>query len=82
MTFKLYKITNQVNSRIFIGVTSSSLEQKWQKHLSDAKSPFYPLHCDIQKYGEDKFVIELVSESDDRIQIAKVKDKLEVQNQY
>lgn len=82
MTFKLYKITNSVNSKIFIGVTSSSLEQKWQKHVSDSKSPFYPLHCDIQKYGEDKFVVELVTESNDRTQIAKAQKKLEVTNQY
>lgn len=82
MTFKLYKITNSVNSKIFIGVTSTSLEKKWQKHVSDSKSPLYPLHCDIQKYGEDKFIVELVTESDDRLIIEKAQKKLAVTNQY
>ncbi len=82
MTFRLYKITNKVNSKTFVGVTSSTIEQKWQQHLADANSPLYPLHCDIQKYGKDKFVIELLKESDDRYQIAREQEKLNYSNHY
>lgn len=29
----IYKITNQINQKVYIGLTSRSIEQRWQEHL-------------------------------------------------
>jgi group I intron endonuclease len=68
--YKLYKITNQINSKIYIGITKLLIEERWAKHLRDSASPLYPLHCAIQKYGAENFTIELLLESDIREDIS------------
>ena len=60
----IYKITNTINSDIYIGSTTSDLETRMIKHKSDAKkrpdiSRFYTYMNEI---GIDNFDIELVEE--------------------
>lgn len=74
MSYKLYKVTNLVNQKIYIGITKNSIEDRWKKHLSDSLMPMYPLHCAIQKYGKENFIIELLEESEDRQYIANKED--------
>lgn len=71
---KLYKVTNLVNLKSYIGITKSTLKERWAEHLRDSKCPFYPLHCAIQKYGEHNFTIELLEESLDRNYISGKED--------
>lgn len=68
--YKLYKITNTVNQKLYIGITKLPIEQRWAKHLKDSNSPKYPLHHAIQKYGKENFIIELLEESSDRLHIS------------
>ena len=63
---KLYKITNKVNQKLYIGITKLSLAQRWAKHLKDSADPKYPLHRAIRKYGAENFAIDLLEESTDR----------------
>lgn len=56
----IYKITNKVNNKVYIGQTRKSIEFRWRQH-KNAKD-CYDLHKDIQKYGSDNFVIELLKE--------------------
>jgi group I intron endonuclease len=72
--YKLYKITNIVNNKGYIGITKSSLLQRWAEHLGDSVNPIYPLHLAINKYGSDNFRIELLAESYDRTKISSSED--------
>ena len=54
----IYKITNLSTNKIYIGSTKTSIEQRFQEHLTakDTSS----LHRDIQELGPENFNIELV----------------------
>ena len=60
----IYKVTNKVNGKIYIGQTVRTLEQRKWQHLNAAKhgckTHFYNA---IRKYGEDNFVFEVIDEA-------------------
>ena len=61
----IYKITNILNGKMYIGKTSSTIESRWKEHREDATSrskEHRPLYSAIQKYGIDNFIIEQVEE--------------------
>ena len=62
----IYKITNDINNKIYIGKTlHSSIEIRFNEHKSDAKRQRCekrPLYDAINKYGEEHFFIELIEE--------------------
>jgi group I intron endonuclease len=65
MNGKIYKITNIVNSKIYIGQTiQEKLEKRLTKHIRDArnKTTNSALHNSIRKYGFENFVIELIED--------------------
>lgn len=57
----IYKITNDVNDKVYIGKTFSSIEKRFKQHVSDSKKDRCekrPLYNAMNKYGVDKFHIE------------------------
>lgn len=60
----IYKATNIVNGKVYIGKTVRNLNYRLPCHLSAAKrgSKYY-FHVAIRKYGEDKFVWEVINDS-------------------
>lgn len=58
----IYKVTNLINNKVYIGKTVSSLERRKIQHRSDAKKKLYKciFHAAIDKYGEDNFCWEVV----------------------
>lgn len=54
----IYKITNKVNGKAYIGLTTMPLRRRWKDHKQAAKSRDYPLCRAIRKYGEDAFLVE------------------------
>jgi predicted GIY-YIG superfamily endonuclease len=61
----IYKITNTLNGKMYIGKTSSTIESRWKEHREDAtcrSKEHRPLYSAIQKYGIDNFIIEQVEE--------------------
>ena len=59
----IYKITNNINQKVYIGQTIMTPVQRWQKHRSDAKlNKPYPLYRAMNKYGIDNFSFEILEE--------------------
>jgi group I intron endonuclease len=56
----IYKITNTVNGRIYVGKTELTMEERWKVHLRDAKKVKRPLYAAMRKYGIDKFVTDII----------------------
>ena len=40
----IYKITNLINNKVYIGLTTLMLSQRWKKHLQDCKNCSRPLY--------------------------------------
>ena len=65
MTGYIYKITNLINQKAYIGKTVGSIEKRWQEHKRDCKRfSDRPLYRALNKYGIDNFKVELVEEVD------------------
>ena len=60
-TMKVYLIKNTVNGKQYIGQTSKTLSQRWGKHKNQARhGRNCALATAIEKYGAEKFTIELL----------------------
>jgi group I intron endonuclease len=53
----IYKITNQLTNKLYIGSTKTSIEQRYQEHIKSLDGS--PLHAAIQELGHENFKIEL-----------------------
>ena len=61
----IYKITNLKNNKLYIGLTTVSLEQRWKGHITQANiGNQKPLYRAIRKYGVENFSIESIYETD------------------
>lgn len=64
----VYKISNNINGKVYIGITSSSIEQRYKWHVRDCKNGVNKkLYHAMRKYGIDNFKIELIESADDAI---------------
>ena len=56
----IYKIINIQNNKVYIGQTIRPIEQRFNRHLSDALNNVLDTHLAraIRKYGKDSFIIE------------------------
>lgn len=54
----IYKITNKISGKCYIGQTIQTLEQRWYKHIHDSRCP--AIRDAIAKYGIDSFSIEVI----------------------
>ena len=67
----IYKVTNSINNKIYIGQTRRTIPIRWQEHIRDSfhQSRSYTsiLHYAIRKYGEQAFIVEEVEQCDNEI---------------
>jgi group I intron endonuclease len=61
----IYKITNKVNNKIYIGQTINKIEDRFARHIQDAISGKLNTHFAraIRKYGPENFVYEKIDEA-------------------
>lgn len=60
----VYKITNTITNDFYIG-SSNNVKHRWAYHKCQSswnKQPNNPLYQNIQKYGLDKFIFEILAE--------------------
>jgi group I intron endonuclease len=61
----IYKITNLVNSKVYIGSSAISIKRRWDKHTSALKKGNHhsvKLQRAWNKYGKENFVLEILEE--------------------
>lgn len=66
----IYKITNNINNKIYIGKTVETVEKRWKEHIVDSKKKTCknrPLYQAINKYGIEHFSIEEIEEVQNEI---------------
>jgi group I intron endonuclease len=67
MLGKIYKITNNINGKVYIGQTVKSLKERFEKHCwRTTNNDLYHFNMAIKKairkYGKENFTIELIEE--------------------
>lgn len=61
----IYKISNNINHKVYIGKTSQSIERRFREHCRDSqkdRNQSRPLYRAINKYGKDSFWVSLIEE--------------------
>lgn len=60
----IYKITNKINGKVYIGKTIRNIQDRFQRHIQDATSGRLDTHLAraIRKYGQSNFEVSLVEE--------------------
>ena len=73
----VYKITNQINEKVYIGQSIRPIEERFKRHLTDSLNNVLDTHLAraIRKYGKDSFYIELID-------VANTQDELNKKEQY
>lgn len=61
----IYKITNLVNNKVYIGLTTTSLQKRWNVHKCISKQKNSHLYNAIRKYGIHNFSIEQIDSTSD-----------------
>jgi group I intron endonuclease len=64
MIGSVYKITNLVNQKAYIGITARDPNHRWWEHCNSAKngSDFF-IHQAIRKYGEESFSFQVIAQT-------------------
>lgn len=62
--FTVYKITNKINNKCYIG-SSIRVDKRWKQHINTSKNPNssqynYPLYNAFRKYGIENFSFEIL----------------------
>ena len=61
----IYKITNNINNKMYIEKTSNSIEKRFEEHIKDSKKERCekrPLYDAMNKYGIEHFTIEEIEQ--------------------
>jgi hypothetical protein len=65
----IYKISNDINDKLYIGKTLYTIERRWYQHKNNAKNrqdlKHLPLYSAMNKYGIEHFFIEEIEEVSD-----------------
>lgn len=70
----IYKITNLLNQKVYIGQTTKTIEERWNGHKTNPGCK--KLHRAIKKYGSENFKIEEIYVSFDLENLNKIEELL------
>jgi group I intron endonuclease len=65
----IYEVTNKINNKKYVGLTTLTPKERWKTHLKTANNPSSkdynaPFKRAIRKYGSENFSIKAIDESD------------------
>lgn len=74
---EIYKITNSINDKVYIGQSARGVEQRFHRHIQDAMSERLDTHFAraIRMYGPENFTVEVIDTAD-------TQDELNQKEQY
>lgn len=71
----IYKITNKINNKIYIGETTQTIKKRWNQHVSDSLNKTrgynYHIHNAMRKYGIGNFSIEIIEQCSNEARFAR-----------
>jgi len=70
----VYIITNKVNGKKYVGMTSRSVDIRWAEHISCARQNRRDsaIYNAIRKYGADSFTVEQVEQAETQLEILRL----------
>lgn len=73
----IYKISNNINSKVYIGQTIRPIEERFKRHINDAINYILDTHFAraIRKYGSENFYIEEIDKANNQ-------EELNLKEQY
>lgn len=79
----IYKITNLINNKCYIGSSAESrgMDKRWEDHVRASKykegySYNYPLYCAMRKYGIENFTYEIIEKDIPTLELREAKESL------
>lgn len=61
-SYEVYKVTNKVNNKVYIGITNKGAGTRFKQHLFDAEhGSQYRFHRAIRKYGKENFEVSIIA---------------------
>jgi group I intron endonuclease len=69
MSNSIYRITNKVNGKFYIGKTTKPVEQRFKAHIKNHKKQNTYLYHAMRKYGIDQFFVEQLEVVEDKTQL-------------
>ena len=73
----IYKITNNINGKVYIGLTTCSLEYRWGRHLTEGRNEKNEKHLykSMRKYGLENFSIEQIDSTNNFRELGELERK-------
>ena len=65
----IYKVTNVINGKVYIGKTKNTLEYRKCEHIKKSKNPKLYFHSALKKYGNHNFVWEVIYECNNNAEL-------------
>ena len=63
----IYKIINDINDKIYIGKTCTTLDHRWNQHLYSYQVEDWNLYKAMRKYGIEHFTIIKIEQIDNNL---------------
>lgn len=70
----IYKVTNKINNKSYIGLTTRTLEERKSEHLRHTYSENTYFHRAINKYGKENFLWEIIDDTSKSLKELKEKE--------
>lgn len=72
----IYKVTNQINGKVYIGETIQTISKRWNRHCYDADNGATDhFHTAMRYYGKENFIVE-------EVELCSIEERFERESYY
>lgn len=69
----VYKATNKINNKVYIGITTKTLEHRKRIHIRDSKTKDTYFYRALRKYSENNFEWEIIDSAETMEELEELK---------